>query len=133
MLFLKSFSVVILLVFSTSTAASDGVVMGQGYFVPHTITPQAADSSGKTFPATVSKFTFVKQGESCIAAFKRLGEKVAAAECILAVQQKNTNINVAWYRPYLDKPATYIVILHKGDKVGVFEENGTKTYVVFPK
>lgn len=92
-----------------------GVPLGVGYFVP--IVKEGT-------PLTTLKhgtFTFVKEGESCIAAFRRIGEKVTVAQCAKAAKREGVNTPVLWYGN-VGKPDVYIVVLRPGQKIGILEE-----------
>lgn len=90
-------------------------------------------SERSDLPARVTKFTHVKSGESCLDVFSRLGEKVSVSDCIKAAERTGTGVEVLWYRPDITRPPTYIVNLHPGDRVGVYEEGAKKTLIIFPR
>ncbi|MEN9551670.1 MAG: hypothetical protein RI935_47 [Candidatus Parcubacteria bacterium] len=96
----------------TDLKAEDvGVALGVGYFVP-------VVKEGTTLKH--GTFTFVKKGESCIAAFRRIGEKVTVAQCVAAAGRKGANTVVFW-EGNVGKPDVYIVALQPGQKIGIVE------------
>lgn len=107
-----------------------GVPLGVGYIVPIVKegTPLTTIRHGT--------FTFVKEGESCIAAFRRIGEKVTVAQCAKAAKREGVNTPVLWYGN-VGKPDVYIVALQPGQKIGILEEFASgivveKVPVIFP-
>lgn len=70
-----------------------------------------------------------RKGEGCMQGFKRIGYTVRLKDCVKAAEA--AGIDVLWYRPNINKPATTIIPVKEGDPFGVLLQDGKQIIVLY--
>ena len=72
-----------------------------------------------------------RKGVGCIAGFRRYGYRVTTKQCV--AMAKVAHIEVQWFQPDSDQPATIIIPVKEGDPFAVIQKKGVKQFVLQKK
>jgi ABC-type xylose transport system substrate-binding protein len=98
--------------------------------IPAEMRNSANDKLARMSAVTTNRMGYVKRGEGCISAFKRLGYTVTLQECIAAAERAGKEIQ---WLGRTNKPDVVIILLQEGELFAVEVKGVQVTHILFPK